>query len=248
MAAKRCHPYLYWTEIIATTARRRMTLAPDKNDLEASRGNAMRAAQWMPLCLALVAAAPPVANAADGPLGIDHRLRFDDSGIWKRRNQLLLQDAAALVVVGGALWEGDQTRLGHTYWQSVDSIVLGTASAAVLKIAFSRARPAQSDNPNDWFQGRGHNSFPSGEVAAITSAITPFVLEYGAEHPFVYALELLPLYDAIARMKVQAHWQSDVLAAFALGTAVGYYAHGRSSSLTVGLLPGGVTIGWHKKF
>ena len=208
----------------------------------------MRAVQWIPLWIALFAGAPPVVRAADGPLGIDHRLPFDDSGIWKRRNQMLLQDIAALVVVGGALWEGDQTRLGHTYWQSVDSVVLGVASTAVLKIAFSRARPAQSDNPNDWFQGHGHNSFPSGEVAAITSAITPFVLEYGAEYPAVYALELLPLYVAIARVKVQAHWQSDVLAAFALGTAVGYYAHGRPSSLTVGILPSGVTVGWHTKF
>lgn len=203
---------------------------------------------WMSFCLALTSAAPLAAHAADGPFGIDHRLPYDDGGIWKRRNQKLLQDATALVVVGGALWEGDKTRLGHTYWQSVDSIALGTASAAVLKVAFSRARPAQSDNPNDWFQGRGHNSFPSGEVAAITSAITPFVLEYGADHPAVYALELLPLYDAVARVKVQAHWQSDVLAAFALGTAVGYYAHSRSSSLTVGILPGGVTVGWHTKF
>ena len=208
----------------------------------------MRAVQWISLWIALFAGAPPVVRAADGPLGIDHRLPFDDSGIWKRRNQMLLQDIAALVVVGGALWEGDQTRLGHTYWQSVDSVVLGVASTAVLKIAFSRARPAQSDNPNDWFQGHGHNSFPSGEVAAITSAITPFVLEYGAEYPAVYALELLPLYVAIARVKVQAHWQSDVLAAFALGTAVGYYAHGRPSSLTVGILPSGVTVGWHTKF
>lgn len=204
--------------------------------------------RWAPLLLLLASVVPPAASAADGPLGIDHRLPFDDSGIWNRRNQKLLQGATALVVVGGALWEGDQTRLGHTYWQSVDSIVLGTASAAVLKVAFSRARPAQSDNPNEWFRGHGHNSFPSGEVAAITSAVTPFVLEYGAEHPIVYALELLPLYDAVARVKVQAHWQTDVLAAFALGTAVGYYAHGRPSTLTVGILPSGVTIGWRTKF
>ena len=27
----------------------------------------------------------------------------------------------------------------------------------------------------------------------ITTAITPFVLEYGAEHPAVWALELLPI-------------------------------------------------------
>ena len=78
--------------------------------------------------------------------------------------------------------------------------------------------------------------------------MTPFVLEYGAEHPAVYALELLPLYDAIARVKVRAHWQSDVLAGFALGTAVGYFAHNRSSSLVVGVLPNGFSIGWHKRF
>ena len=100
------------------------------------------------------------------------RVHHDDSGIWKRRNQLLLVDAAALVIVAGALWEGDQTRLGHTYWQSVDSVLIGSASAAALKLAFSRARPTQTDNPNDWFKGHGHQSFPSGEVAAMASAVT----------------------------------------------------------------------------
>lgn len=208
----------------------------------------MRKIQSTLTCLALVVAGWPAAHAAGGPLGIDQRLAYDDSGIWNRRNQSLLQNAAGLVVVAGALWEGDQTRLGHTYWQSVDSVVLGTASAALLKLAFSRARPAQTDNPNEWFQGRGHNSFPSGEVTAITSAVTPFVLEYGAEYPAVYALELLPLYDAIARVKVRAHWQSDVLAAFALGTAAGWYAHGRTSSLTIGVLPGAVAVGWRTRF
>lgn len=191
---------------------------------------------------------PSMANADGGIFGIDRRVNYDDSGIWKRSNQMLVQDVAALVIISGALWEGDQTRLGHTYWRSIDSIALGTASTAILKLAFSRARPAQSGNPNDWFQGRGHNSFPSGEVAAVASAVTPFILEYGSEHPAVYGLELLPAYVAAARVKVQAHWQSDVLAAFVLGTTVGYYAHGRNFSLSVGLLPGGLTVGWHTKF
>ena len=35
----------------------------------------------------------------------------------------------------------------------------------------------------------------------VTTAVTPFVLEYGPEYPAVYALELLPLYDGIARVK-----------------------------------------------
>ncbi len=41
----------------------------------------------------------------------------------------------------------------------------------------------------------------------VSSAIvTPIVLEYRHDHPIVYALELLPAYDAIARVKVHGHW------------------------------------------
>ena len=185
---------------------------------------------------------------AGGPLGIDHRLNIDDSGIWKRRNQLVLQDATALVVVAGALWEGDDTRLGHTFWQSFDAVALGAVTAQGMKVVFSRSRPTQTDSPNRWFQGSGHRSFPSGEVMQVTTAVTPFVLEYAGENPAVWALELLPLYDAIARVKVRAHWQSDVLASFAIGTALGAYTHSRASSLSVGVLPRGVTIGWKKAF
>lgn len=188
------------------------------------------------------------SQAADGPFGIDHRLPYDNAGIWQRRNQLLLQDGAIVLVVAGALWEGDDTRVGHTFWQSVDSMALGAVTSEGMKYVFSRSRPAQSDDPNRWFQGRGNKSFPSGEVMAVTTAITPFVLEYGSEHPGIWALEILPLYDAVARVKVQAHWQSDVLASFVVGTAIGVYAHSRTSAISVGILPRGVTVGWKKNF
>ena len=134
--------------------------------------------------------------------GIDQKVDPpQDSGIWSRGNQQALERLTILTVVGGSLWFGSDDRLGHTFWQSLDSTALGAATAAVMKPVFSRARPSQTDDPGDWFQGSGHNSFPSGEVMLITTAVTPFVLEYGPEHPAVYALELLPLYDAIARVK-----------------------------------------------
>lgn len=106
----------------------------------------------------------------------------------------------------------------------------------------------QSDNPDLWFQGKGHYSFPSGEVTFVTAAITPFVLEYGEDHPAVYALELLPVYDAIARMKVSGHWQTDVLAGFALGTAAGYLAHQQDSPWMLKALPGGAAVGLKVRF
>ncbi len=189
------------------------------------------------------------AFAGGGPLGIDHRAAPGaDTGIWQRRNQLLLQEATIAVVLGTALWEGDSSRLGHTAWQSADSMLLGAVTSTALKVVFSRTRPAQTDDANRWFQGSGNRSFPSGEVMTVTTAVTPFVLEYASEHPAVWALELLPLYDAIARVRSRGHWQTDVLASFAIGTGISIYAHQRKSSLTVGVLPGGLTVGWKTRF
>jgi len=197
---------------------------------------------------ALLACHAAFAFAGGGPLGIDHKIPYDDSGIWKRSNQLLLEDLTIATVIGGSLWEGGDNRLGNTFWRTLDSSVLGAVSSTVLKDVFTRARPSQTDDPDKWFQGKGHYSFPSGEVTFISAAVTPFVLEYGKDEPAVYALELLPLYDAIGRMKQQAHWQTDVLAGFALGTATGYYAQKRDSPFILGVLPGGFEVGLKTRF
>jgi acid phosphatase family membrane protein YuiD len=188
------------------------------------------------------------ASAGGGPLGIDHRLSYDDSGIWKRSYQTDLLGVMVVGELAGGIWEGGETRLGKTFWQSIDSSVLAGISAQGLKYAFTRARPSQTDDPNKWFQGGSHYSFPSGEVAAVSAIVTPFVLEYRHDNPAVYALELLPVYDGVARMKVQGHWQTDVLAGFALGGLTGYYAHNRESPLILGILPHGFTVGLHKRF
>jgi len=85
-------------------------------------------------------------------------------------------------------------------------------------------------------------------VTTTSSLVTPFVLEYGSDHPAVYALELLPLYDGIARVKTWGHWQSDVLAGFALGTATGYFLHRSGMPIILSVLPGGFEIGFRRRF
>ena len=197
----------------------------------------------LPLTAALVCAQ---AYAADG--NIDHKLNFDNGGIWKRSVQLTVVNSLVLGTVAGGLWEGGETRLGRTFWQAVDSFALGAVSSDVLKNTFQRSRPAQNSDPDEFRQGKGHYSFPSGEVTAVTSIITPFVLEYGRDHPMVYALELLPVYDGIARLKSNAHWQTDVLAGFALGTAAGYFAHARDTPFVLGVLPHGISVGIRSRF
>jgi undecaprenyl-diphosphatase len=180
--------------------------------------------------------------------GIDHLVEFDDSGIWKRSNQTALINILIAGEVAGALWEGGDTRLGKTFWQSIDSSAIGALSSEALKHIFTRSRPDQSADPNLWFQGHGHYSFTSGEVTAVTAIVSPFVFEYAHDHPAVYALELLPLYDAIARVKVHAHWQTDVLAGFALGTGTAYFARTRESPIVLGVLPRGFMLGLKVKF
>ena len=59
-------------------------------------------------------AAPIVAAAALALLGvapacragIDHLVPYDDSGIWKRSNQEIVEYGVIAVAAGGALWEG----------------------------------------------------------------------------------------------------------------------------------------------
>ncbi|MDE2307935.1 MAG: phosphatase PAP2 family protein [Xanthomonadaceae bacterium] len=188
------------------------------------------------------------AYAGGGPFGIDHRLHYDNSGIWKRSDQTALMYGTILTVGAGALAFGDGNKLGDTFWRSADAMLISGIGAQAMKFTFQRERPSQTSDPNRFFQGTHAQSFPSGEVAAISAAVTPFMVNYGSEHPAVYALALLPAYDAVARMKTHGHWQSDVLVGAALGTGVGLWTAHRPSSLLVGWLPGGFSIGYVHHF
>src|SRR5260370_19682684 len=86
----------------------------------------MRARRIGMACLLACAAA---AMAAGGPLGIDHRWNEDDSGIWQRSNQNVLRYGGLIVDLGFALWEGGESRLGKTAWQSVDYVALPRLTA-----------------------------------------------------------------------------------------------------------------------
>lgn len=198
-------------------------------------------------CLAALAGGS-TARAAGGPFGIDHRLHYDNSGIWNRNNQKALLYGSILTVGVGALALGDDSKLGDTFWRSVDSMVITGVAATGMKYTFRRERPSQTASPNQWFKSSSAQSFPSGEVAAISAAVTPFIANYGEDHPAVYALALLPAYDAVARMKVRGHWQSDVLVGAALGTGIGIWSARRHSPLILGWLPGGFQIGFVHRF
>jgi undecaprenyl-diphosphatase len=206
--------------------------------------------RWLPLLAVLACAGivPKIASAAGGPFGIDHEWALDEKGIWSRSAQNALEISVLATEGIGALWLGNDNPLGHTFWQTIDSSLMSGIVAQGMKYAFSRARPYQGNDPNLWFQGSCCKSFPSGEVTLQASFVAPFIVNYAPEHPWIWALEVLPIYDAIARMKSQAHWQSDVLVGWVIGSSFGYLSTTYKTPLVVRVLPRGMTIGISKHF
>lgn len=111
--------------------------------------------------LPLLLWAPMHARAGDGFLGIDHELDLDQRGIWARKYQLGLEFGVIATEIGGSLWLGNDDELGHTLWQTIDSTAVSSIAAEALKFGFSRARPNQGNDPNQWFKGRCCDSFPA---------------------------------------------------------------------------------------
>ena len=202
---------------------------------------------WVSCRRALAACALALLSSG-ARAGFDHEIALDQNGIWARPVQTGLEYGVVAIEVAGALWLGNDDRLGHTFWQSIDSSTVSGIGAALLKRGFGRARPTQGGDPHRWFQGSCCTSFPSGEVTLQASFVTPFIAAYARENPWVWTLEALPAYDAVARLKSRAHWQTDVIAGWALGSAVGYWSTTRTTPLSVEILPRGLTIGFYKRF
>jgi undecaprenyl-diphosphatase len=195
-------------------------------------------------CLLALAAAPPAGAAAD----FDHALTPTDAGPWARRYTLGIEYGVVATELGGALWFGAQDAIGRTFWQAVDASVESAAVAQGMKWGFGRERPSQTRDPGDWFRGPRYQSFPSGEVTLQGSFVTPFLLAYGRSQPWIWALEALPAYDAAARVKEGAHWQSDVIAGWALGSGFGWLAARSEQPFFVSLLPRGLQAGLRASF
>jgi undecaprenyl-diphosphatase len=198
----------------------------------------------------MVALALPASAGAQncGWSHIDHLVSLDNTGVWNPDVSRGITAALTIAQVGGAIWEGSETRFGKTMWQGIDSELIGAGVAQVGKYIFTRVRPDQQNNPCLWFKGDHHYSFPSGEAAVSASLVTPYVIEYAGDNPAVYALLLLPLYTGVSRVKNQAHWQTDVLAGWAVGGLSGWFAHSLDVPILIQILPHGFQVGLKTTF
>ena len=190
----------------------------------------------------------PAAAQNCGWSHIDHMVSYDASGAWNPNVYRGLVGALTAAQIGGAVWEGSDTPFGKTMWQGIDSEIIAGVSATAGKYIFTRTRPSDGNNPCLWFQHGSNYSFPSGEASVAAALVTPYILEYGGDYPATYALMLLPLYVGAGRIKNQAHWQTDVLAGWAVGGLSGWFAHSRDVPIMIQLLPHGFQVGYGKQF
>jgi len=169
-------------------------------------------------------------------------------GAWSPNVYRDLVGALTIAEIGDAVWEGAESRFGKTLWQGIDSEIMADVGAQAGKYIFTRVRPSTENTPCLWFHGGSNYSFPSGEASVAAALVTPYILEYGSEYPTVWASLLLPIYVGAARVKNQAHWQTDIVAGWAVGSLSGWYAHSRDVPILIELLPHGVAVGLNKRF
>ncbi|MGC8521691.1 MAG: phosphatase PAP2 family protein [Steroidobacteraceae bacterium] len=119
-------------------------------------------------------------------------------------------------------------------WNMLESAGLASLTGFAMKYAFGRQRPYQTTNPNKWFAGG--SSFPSLHVTAAF-AIGTVLAESG--NPRIRWLRRVLGYGiglgtAYLRMKHNAHWFSDTVAAAALGIATAHFVMDRRARQAMG--------------
>jgi undecaprenyl-diphosphatase len=102
----------------------------------------MTTATWRIAAITLTLAASTVQAG-----GIDHRVTYDNSGIWNHSVELAVMDTMIVGEIGCGLWEGGETLLGKTCWQAIDSSAVSAVFAQAGKFIFTRSRPSQTDIP-----------------------------------------------------------------------------------------------------
>ena len=92
--------------------------------------------------LAPLLAALPAAAQNCGWSRVDHLVSYDASGVWNPNVYRGIVGALTIAQVGGALWEGSESRFGKTMWQGIDSEIIGERRRGSGEVHL-HARPAE---------------------------------------------------------------------------------------------------------
>ena len=98
--------------------------------------------------------------------------------------------------------------------------LVARVTAGTLKNVFERLRPYEVIQAGHWdwkFFGEDGNAFPSGHTAFFWGLFFPLAFLFPR---FRIPLAIIPLFIAVARVGVNDHWCSDVLASIAIAALI----------------------------
>ncbi len=162
----------------------------------------------------------------DEPFQDDVRETYINTPFWQSyfdvTNELggpgILVPAAGLFTISLAT---KNSKFQDAAFTSLQSVVYAGSMTYGLKRAFGRLRPEEGMGASIFRPLSRHTSFPSGHTTAAFALITPWVLYY--PNPLTYGLFALGTSTAIARMALNKHWPTDVMAGAAIGFFTGRY-------------------------
>ena len=126
-----------------------------------------------------------------------------------------------LLGAGALLFIAKSTRaIGWMLFFIATAQVVTRLTAGVLKNVFDRLRPFEVIQAGNWdwkfFSGNG-SSFPSGHAALFWGLFFPLVFLFPR---YWLPLLIIPVFISVARVGVNDHWSSDVIASAAIAAMV----------------------------
>ena len=117
-------------------------------------------------------------------------------------------------------------KLQDAAFTSIQSAVYARLYTTIYKFIFDRYRPYQTnpDTRNTHLVFKpfsGKSSFPSGHATIAFALVTPWFFYY--PHWSTALLFLVSIGTCIARLGLDKHWTTDVMAGAAIGFFTGYY-------------------------
>ena len=171
-----------------------------------------------------------------------------------------LQDGIPTIAAVAGTWVmanfADSTAGHREAWNMAEAGGFSFVTSYALKFAAGRERPNETSDPNQW--RKSGSSFPSFHTAAAF-AVGTVLAESGNDEYRILRRFLgygaIAGYTAFERLKHNAHWLSDDVAAAAIGAASAHFVlerdparrseEERSSAFTISPLPGGAMVSYN---